>query len=176
MKENQLIMENMLKAYSDDSKVWIYLANREFTSKEATSIDSLLTEFSNTWTSHGHKVYGKAFLFENRFIIFVADESKSGVSGCSIDKTVAIVRDITSKYTVNLMDRSLVAIRREEKLEVLALAALQEEIRLNTALENVLIYNTLILTKAALTDWLIPYSKSKFIHVAPLQEVTFRLS
>jgi hypothetical protein len=176
MKENQLIMENILKAFSDDSKVWIYLANREFTSIEAMGIDHLLNEFSTTWTSHGHKVYGKAFLFENRFIIFVADESKSGVSGCSIDKTVAIVRDITNEYKVNLMDRSLVAIIREEKLEVLALDALQEEIRVNAALENVLVYNTLIHTKAALTHWLIPYNESKFIHITPLQEVKFSLN
>lgn len=176
MKENQSIMQNRLNAFSDTSKVWIYLSNRDFTASEAVSIDSLLSDFSTNWTSHGQKVYGQAFLFENRFIIFVADESKSGVSGCSIDKTVAIVREITSTYKVNLMDRSLVAIRRNEKLEVLSLANLQEQIKQNTIATNVPIYNTLVQCKAELLNWLIPYNESKFVDVTPLETIQFTLS
>ncbi len=169
------MMENLLETFSDECKVWIYLANRDFIESEANSINHMLHDFSTIWTSHGHQVYGKALLFENRFIIFLADESKSGVSGCSIDKTVAIVREITTTYKVNLMDRSLVAIRRNDKLEVLSLASLQEQIKQNIIAANVRIYNTLVQNKAELLKWLTPYNESKFVNVTPIETIQFSL-
>lgn len=169
-------METVLQGFSDTSKVWIYMADRAFTDIEATEIKVQLADFSNQWTSHGQPVFGQALLLENRFILFVADEAKSGVSGCSIDKTVAVIRDITNTYRVNLMDRSIVAIQQDGKIAVMTLAALQEGVEEKKYSDDILIYNTLLTTKAELVgEWLIPYKVSKFATMVPIKKFEFGL-
>jgi hypothetical protein len=162
-------METVLQGFSDTSKVWIYMADRAFTDSESTEIKVKLADFSSQWTSHGKPVYGKAMLIENRFILFVADESKSGVSGCSIDKTVAVVRDITNTYQVNLMDRSLVAIQQAGAATVMTIAELQQGVEEKKYGDDLMVYNTLLTNKAELVShWLIPYKNSKFETMVPI--------
>ena len=169
-------METLLQGFSDASKVWIYLSDRAFTESESAAIKVKLADFSSQWTSHGQPVYGKAFLLENRFILFVADEAKSGVSGCSIDKTVAVIRDITVSYQVNLMDRSLVAIQQFGNTEVLTLADLQHGIEENKCPADIMIYNTLLTSKAELVShWLIPFKNSKFESLTPVKKFEYGL-
>jgi len=162
-------METVLQGFSDTSKVWIYMADRAFTDSESIEIKVKLADFSSQWTSHGQSVYGKAMLVENRFILFVADESKSGVSGCSIDKTVAVVRDITNTYQVNLMDRSLVAIQQAGAVTVMTIAELQQGVEEKKYGDDLMVYNTLLTSKAELVKyWLIPYKNSKFETMVPI--------
>ena len=64
-----------------ESKVWIYQANRIFSLQEALAIEELLNDFTAQWKSHGVPVKGAAYLFFGQFIILIADETATGVSG-----------------------------------------------------------------------------------------------
>ena len=67
--------------FNDNSRVWIYQSNRAFTLHEAFQIEDMLKTFVSNWHSHGTPVTGYANLFFGQFIVLVADETKSGVSG-----------------------------------------------------------------------------------------------
>ncbi|HMH32211.1 MAG TPA: hypothetical protein VK543_04230, partial [Puia sp.] len=71
-----------------DSRVWVYQSNRLFTLPEALQIEDLLNAFVDGWLSHGTPVKGFGTLFFGQFILFMADESATGVSGCSTDGSV----------------------------------------------------------------------------------------
>ena len=72
-------------SFHPGSKVWIYQSSRLFTMSEALEIEDLLKEFTDQWQSHGTPVKGAGYLFFGQFIILMADERATGVSGCRTD-------------------------------------------------------------------------------------------
>ena len=88
--------------FNNNSRVWIYQSNRLFTLNEAFQIEDMLKSFVSTWQSHGTPVTGYANLFFGQFIVLIADETKSGVSGCSIDSSVRIIQDIEKLFKVEM--------------------------------------------------------------------------
>ena len=80
--------------FHPDSRVWVYQASRIFSLQEALEIEELLNEFTAQWKSHGTPVKGAAYLFFGQFIVLIADETATGVSGCSTDSSVRMIKDI----------------------------------------------------------------------------------
>ena len=78
--------------FHPDSRIWIYQSDRMFSEKETEAIDEMLRQFTDSWTSHGAKVKGFGKVFFNRFIVLMADETSSGVSGCSTDSSVRLIK------------------------------------------------------------------------------------
>src|SRR6476620_6198806 len=95
--------------FADDSKVWIYQSNRPFTLHEALQIEALLEEFTCRWKSHSIYVKGFGNLFFGQFIILMADETATGVSGCSTDSSVRLIKEIEKVFGVNMFDRMALA-------------------------------------------------------------------
>ena len=80
------------------SRVWVYQANRVFSLQEAFDIEDALNEFTQQWQSHGTPVKGAGYLFFGQFIVLMADETATGVSGCSTDSSVRLIKDIEEKF------------------------------------------------------------------------------
>jgi hypothetical protein len=74
--------------FNEDARVWIYQADRRFNDIEISDIEHQLSDFVSTWKSHGVPVKGYAGIFFSQFIVLMADEAATGVSGCSIDSSV----------------------------------------------------------------------------------------
>jgi hypothetical protein len=49
------------------------------------------------------------YLFFGQFIILMADEKATGVSGCSTDSSVRLIKDIEQRFGVNMFDRTTLA-------------------------------------------------------------------
>jgi len=97
-------MRRDLIALPENSRVWVYQCDQKIDEKRAQKIKDLLYSFTMQWASHGKDVESYAHLFHNRFIVFVADETNH-VSGCSIDSSVAILKQIQSEMNLNFFDR-----------------------------------------------------------------------
>lgn len=147
--------------FNDSSKVWIYQSSRLFTMSEALEIEATLEQFVASWKSHGDEVKGYGNLFFGQFIILMADETATGVSGCSTDSSVRIVKEIEQQYTVQLFERQTLAFVVKDKIQLLPLS------QLNYAAENefikadTLYFNNTVLTKKELLqNWIIPINNS----------------
>jgi hypothetical protein len=84
--------------FAPSSRVWIYQSSRIFGLSEALAIEKMLDDFTTDWKSHGIPVKGFGTLFFGQFIVLMADEEKTGVSGCSTDSSVNQLKRI-SKLT-----------------------------------------------------------------------------
>jgi hypothetical protein len=163
------ILNNELSTFDKESKVWIYTSSKVFDEKETCEIKELLTNFYTNWSSHGAKVKGYSTILHNRFIIFVADEKASGVSGCSIDKTVALLREIATKYQTNLFDRFLISYELNNQIETTTLADFKSKIDADLLEKNILVFNVHSTKLGDLTKWQIPYSESVYAKIeAPI--------
>lgn len=147
--------------FDDNSKVWIYQSNRLFTIPEAFELDDMLQDFVSNWKSHAAEVMGYANLFFGQFIILMADETASGVSGCSTDSSVRLIRSIEKKYSVQLFERENLAFIINDKVELLPLHQLNNALENNFINTNTLYFNNTVLSKKELlNNWIIPLSKS----------------
>ena len=147
--------------FADDSRVWIYQSNRQFSITAALEIEELLLDFASLWKSHGADVKGFSKLFFGRFIILMADETAAGVSGCSTDSSVRLIKNIEQDFNVSLFDRQTLAFIVKERIQLFPLD------QLNSAAGNDLISpdtlyfdNTVQNKKELISKWIIPLKDS----------------
>ncbi|MCP4975889.1 MAG: ABC transporter ATPase, partial [Maribacter sp.] len=72
----------------ESSRVWIYQANRSFTSLELEELGGELDAFIQDWTAHGSDLKAGYEIRYKRFIILALDQTDTAASGCSIDASV----------------------------------------------------------------------------------------
>ncbi len=96
--------------FAANSRVWIYQCNRLFTIPEALQAEDLLNQFVSGWQSHGTPVKGYATIFFGQFVIIMADENATGVSGCSTDSSVRVIKEIEKLFGVTMFDRTSLGI------------------------------------------------------------------
>lgn len=148
-------------SFHADSRVWIYQSNRLFSISEALEIEELLKEFTRQWTSHGVPVKGEAHLFFGQFIVLLADETATGVSGCSTDSSVRLIKDMEQKFSVNMFDRTMLAFVIKDKVQLLPLPQLQYAFDNGFISGDTLYFNNLVQTKMDLENgWIIPVKDS----------------
>lgn len=147
--------------FAPDSRVWVYQSSRLFFMSEAIQIEDLLNNFVENWKSHGTPVKGFGTMFFGQFIVLMADEQATGVSGCSTDSSVRLIKEIEQLYKVSMFDRQNLAFVRKDKIELLPLSQLQYAFDNGFLQADSIYINNLVQTKEELEqNWLIPVKES----------------
>src|ERR1022692_1661217 len=153
--------ELLPKDFDKSSRVWTYQSSRQFAVSEALLIEDLLNDVAKNWQSHGAPVKGYANLFFGQFIILMADESATGVSGCSTDSSVRLIKQIEQQFNVNLFDRVLLAFAIKEKVQLLPLSQINYAVENNFVNEETIYFDNTVPTKEELeSNWMIPIKQS----------------
>ena len=147
--------------FDNSSRVWIYQSSRMFFISEALQIEEMLEQFVEGWKSHGATVKGYANLFFGQFIVLMADESATGVSGCSTDGSVRIIKEIESLFNIQLFDRQTLAFFVKEKIQLLPMSQLDYAVKNDFINAETLYFNNTVLTKKEMLEkWIIPVKDS----------------
>ena len=147
--------------FDDASRVWIYQSNRLFFISEALQIEDMLNDFVAGWNSHGAKVKGHANLLFGQFVILMADETAAGVSGCSTDSSVRLIKQMEEAFKVDMFNRQNLAFVVKEKIQTIPLAQLKYAFDNNFITADTLYFNNLVADKKAfLSKWKIPVKES----------------
>jgi hypothetical protein len=159
---NNFEYRHLLPAEFDPgSRVWIYQSNRIFTISEALQLEDMLIAFAANWQSHGAKVKGYANLFFGQFIVLMADETATGVSGCSTDSSVRLIKEAEKLFKVNLFDRQLLAFIAKDKIQLLPMSQLRYALDNHFIDTESIYFNNLVQTKEELeNNWIIPLKES----------------
>lgn len=152
----------------DDAKVWIYQADRSFTQEEVWEISDILENFVDRWQSHQRDVHGYGSLYYRRFLVLMADEAKCDVSGCSIDGSVRLVRELEQAYGINFFDRMKVCYKiTSELVGSFPFNQLSEYLENGKIKDETIVFNNLVVTKKDFeTNWEIPLKHSPFAKFA----------
>lgn len=147
--------------FHDSSRVWIYQASRLFTIPEALHIEDMLKSFVTNWNSHGTPVKGYANLLFGQFIVIIADETVTGVSGCSTDSSVRVIKQIEEQFGVNMFDRQMLAFLVKDKVQMLPVAQINYAIENGYITRDTLYFNNLVPVKKDLLEkWIVPVKES----------------
>ena len=132
-----------------------------FSLGEAIQIEELLKNFTENWQSHGSPVKGYGNLIFGQFIVLIADESATGVGGCSTDSSVRMIKEIEKLFNVNLFDRQLLAFVVKDKVQLLPLAQLQYSIDNDFISPDTIYFNNLTPSLEEFKNkWMIPMRES----------------
>ena len=148
-------------AFADNSRVWIYQCNRMFFISEALQIEEMLSDFISNWKSHADNVNGYANLFFGQFVVFIADETHTTVSGCSTDSSVKVIKEIETTFKVSMFDRQNLAFVIKDKIQTIPLNQLNYAIE-NKFIDSDTLYfdNTVLTKKEFLEKWIVPVHDS----------------
>jgi hypothetical protein len=103
-------MKNLFSAFPDEAKLWVYALSRPLSKDECALVTERLSAFVTQWNSHGAPVHGAFELFEDRFVL-IAGYVDDGVSGCSTDTMVRVMKDLRENSNIDGFDRTLVYFR-----------------------------------------------------------------
>lgn len=90
---------------TNDYRVIIFPASRQFTTKEVKEITEQLYDFLATWQAHGKPLSSSFKIEHKQFIIITVDEEVAVASGCSRDDLSGFMRKIDAEYNFGLFDR-----------------------------------------------------------------------
>src|ERR1043165_661189 len=92
-----------------DARLWIYQAERRFTDDEEKIISASLREFCSQWSAHGNPLETSFLIKYNQFIILSVNENAADASGCSIDGSVRVLKELSKRFDNDLFNRTGVA-------------------------------------------------------------------
>jgi hypothetical protein len=157
LEYKSLLPEN----FSDRSKVWVYQSSRMFTLSEALEIEAMLNKFAAEWRSHGAEVNAYCNLFFGQFLVLMADETDTSVSGCSTDSSVNFVKSLGQQFGVDFFNRTTLAFVIKDKIELLPLNQLQYAYENGFIGPDTLYFNNLVQSRMELENsWIIPLKDS----------------
>lgn len=153
----KLLPEN----FDSNSRVWIYQANRRFLLSEVLAAEEILNKFVEKWNAHGSPVKGFATIFFGQFIVLMADETQTDVSGCSTDSSVRVIKEMEQQFKISLFDRQLLAFIKNDKIELLPLSQIQYAVDKGFITSDTLYFSNMVQTKLELEkNWIIPAKQS----------------
>jgi len=154
-------LAGLTAGFDPSSRVWIYQGHRAFTAEEAAQTVLLLDSFIQSWTSHGTPVKGFAGIAYDQFVILMADETASGVSGCSTDSSVHLIKQIEQQTDVRLFDRLNLAFYIDGQVRLIPMARLPEALNDGEIAPDTLYFNNTIQSKEEFeSNWLIRLKNS----------------
>lgn len=128
---------------------------------EALQLEDLLNHFTANWKSHGTPVKGFGTLFFGQFIILMADENATGVSGCSTDSSVRLIKDIEEAFKVHMFDRLNLAFIIKDKVQLLPQSQVKYALENKFIDEDTIFFNNVVQTKDELeNNWMVPLKDS----------------
>ena len=145
----------------EESRVWIYQANRSFSELELEDIKSRLNVFIENWTAHGSDLQAGYVIKYKRFIVLGLNQNINMATGCSIDASVHFIQQLEKDYNVDLMDKMNVSYKQGEFVAHKTLSDFRKMAKENAVSKKTIVFNNLISTIAEFKEnWEVPASES----------------
>lgn len=145
----------------EESRVWIYQANRSFTENEIDEIKSKLDIFIENWTAHGSDLQSGYEIKYKRFIIIALNQNLNMATGCSIDASVHFIQQLEKDYNVDLMDKMNVSYKQGEYIAYKTLIDFKKMAKDKAVSKNTIVFNNLVTNIAEYHEnWEVPASES----------------
>lgn len=133
-------------------RIWIYTLSHELTSEQLVDFKNRCQSFVNGWTAHDVSLDASFDLYQNRLLIFKVNEDKYNASGCSIDKQLRFVKELEQAFSLELLNRLLVAYENNNQVEVVKASQIKELLANNTITANTLVFDNTVTESTQLTS------------------------
>lgn len=145
----------------EESRVWIYQANRSFTDQEISEIQEKLDTFIENWTAHGSDLQSGYIIKYKRFIVIALNQNLNKATGCSIDASVHFIQQLEKDYNVDLMDKMNVSYKQGDYIAYKTLLDFKKMAKDKAVSKHTIVFNNMVTNIAEFNEnWEVPASDS----------------
>ncbi len=130
-----------LEQMPDHARLWVYQCDRKLSDDEKELVKQATKNFLGNWAAHGQELLSSFDVLYNQFLIIAVDESMHGASGCSIDASVSLIRELEKSLNLSMLDRSKIAFLAEEAVLLKPLHSLKEAVHEGSITEDMKVFN-----------------------------------
>lgn len=142
-------------------RIWIYTISHLLPEEQLSQLKQRCQDFVSTWTAHEVSLDASFELYKNRLLIFKVNEANYNASGCSIDKQVRLVKELEQQFSVELLNRLLVAYEKQDEVAVVKTSEIARLMNDGSITENTLVFDNTITTSPELaTAWKKPLKET----------------
>jgi hypothetical protein len=142
---------------ADHSRLWVYQAERKLSSSETDIISRELLTFTEQWLVHGQPMKASFKIYHDQFLLLAADEGYNTASGCSIDGSVRLLKDLGRQIGVDFLDRGHVAFKKNDEILTVPVSSLKQKSMDGFWTKDTLVFNNLINVKSDINRaWILP--------------------
>ena len=137
-----------------NERIWIYTLSNILTNEQLVDFKNRCQTFVSGWTAHDVSLDASFELYQNRLLIFKVNEDKYNASGCSIDKQLRFVKELEQAFSIELLNRLLVAYENNNQVEVVKASQIKELLAANAISEKTLVFdNTITESNQLASKW-----------------------
>lgn len=142
------------------ARIWVYQADRKLTEDEVKRVSADIRAFCEGWEAHGQPLKTSFQLLHNQFLILAVDEGVHQASGCSIDGSVRVLKNLQN-LGINFLDASKIAFLIQEEIKLFNRLELKPLFASGYLAPQTITFNNLVANKGDWeTLWRIPVEKS----------------
>ena len=142
----------MLNKLPDTARVWVFQGNKFLRDADVQTIQGTLSEFVPQWAAHGNVLYGDFEILHNLFIVLGVDESKAPPSGCSIDKMMKVIQELSSKLNIDFLNRLITAYEDEGTIHLADQQQFKQLVRDGKLNSDSIVFNNLVQNRGELNS------------------------
>lgn len=145
-----------------NSRVWMYQSPRALTPDEVALMRVRLYDFCEEWVAHGTNLQCSFSIIYDRFVALLVNEEQAKASGCSIDSSTHIMKELGQKFDVDFLDRMTITyLNSEGILEDGSTADFKKFLNHQESPADIIVFNNTIGSKKELeTEWEVPAKQS----------------
>jgi hypothetical protein len=142
-------------------RIWIYTISHLLPEEQLSALAQRCQDFVSTWTAHEVSLDASFELYKKRLLIFKVNEASYNASGCSIDKQLRLVKELEQQFSVELLNRLLVAYEKGDEVVVVKASAIAGLLSDGSITENTLVFDNTITTSTDLAaNWKKPLKET----------------
>ena len=101
----------------ETSRVWVYGFSLLLSPEQKEIVQAKLDVFKSNWQYHGKPVNGDYEIIDNQFVILTTNDT---ISGCSIDSSVSMFKELKLVDGLDALDLNLIFFRSERGVEAVS--------------------------------------------------------
>lgn len=145
----------------DHARIWIYQADRVLNSEEISKIEETMKHFIQSWSAHGAALTAESAVVNSQFVLLAVDEEKALASGCSIDKSVHLMKALGQELGIDFFDRMQTAFIQNGEVKVVGLHQFWAMRKAGLVNEETLVFDNLVKTVGEFRKrWQVPFGQS----------------
>lgn len=155
-----------------NAKVWIYASDKIINASQLETVHQMAVPFIQNWTAHQNQLKAEFAVLYNCFLVFMVNEGFNEISGCGIDKSVKLVKEIEQATGLNFFNRLKIQSIENQSINIYSKIEIVEKIENNTLTSNVKTFNNQITNKLQFdTEWIIDLENAWFYPKTKLQSL-----
>ena len=155
-----------------NARLWIYQADKKLSSAQMEAASNALRSFCDQWEAHAQPLRTSFKILHEQFLVLLVDQNFSNASGCSIDGSVRVLKELKEQFGIDFLDRSKVAFQMDNEVKLYPVNDLKHLFASGKLIPATPTFNNLVSTKLELEqNWLIPAEKSWLAKFLPKSTV-----